>query len=242
VALQANGKVVVWGDNSLGQATAPAGLSNVVEIAAGGGHTMALAANGTVVAWGENTDADGTFVGQSIVPLGLSNVVAMGAGDYHSLAVKSNGTVVTWGDDSQSQCDAPPGLASLVAMRGGSEHSLGLKLDGSPAAWGANWDGQCNLDSNLTNVVAVAAGGNHTLLLLEGSAPAFRLLNPTRNGAGFSGVLQTLSRKNYALEFKPSLSSTSWTSLPTVTGNGSLRQLSDTPGNTPQRFYRVRQW
>jgi hypothetical protein len=169
-------------------------------------------------------------------------VVAIGAGDYHSLAIKTTGTVVTWGGNSQGQCNPPPGLASVVATDGGGEHSLGLNLDGSVAAWGANWDGQCNLDPNLTNVVAAAAGGSHTLLLLEGAAPVFRLLNPARNGAGFSGVLQTLNRKNYALEFKTSLKTTSWTSLPTVMGNGSLRQLGDTPGNAPQRFYRVRQF
>ena len=58
VALRANGTVVVWGDNSLGQTNVPAGLSNVTAVAAGGSHTLALKADGTVVAWGDNTDAE----------------------------------------------------------------------------------------------------------------------------------------------------------------------------------------
>ena len=42
VALQGDGTVVAWGDNSYGQATMPAGLTGVVAIAAGSGDTVAL--------------------------------------------------------------------------------------------------------------------------------------------------------------------------------------------------------
>ena len=35
-----------------GQSDVPAGLSNVVAVAAGGQHSLALKADGTVVAWG----------------------------------------------------------------------------------------------------------------------------------------------------------------------------------------------
>jgi len=127
------------------------------------------------------------------------------------------------------------------AMAGGA-HSLALKADGSVAAWGANWDGQCDLSPTTTNVVGIAAGEAHTLLLVEGSRPVLRLLNPARNGLGFRAVLQTLNRNNYTLEFKNSLTATSWTTLSTLKGNGSLIQLIDLPASGPQRFYRVRQW
>ncbi len=211
-------------------------------IAATGNHSLALKADGSVVAWGENTDAEGTFVGQSVVPSGLSAVATVAAGKFHSLIGRSNGTAVVWGANSQGQCDLPPQLAGVVAMAGGGAHSLALKTDGSVAAWGANWDGQCNLSPTTTNVVGMAAGEAHTLLLVEGSQPVLRLLNPTRNSAGFKVVLQTLNRKNYALEFKSSLTATSWTTLSTATGNGALIQLSDSAASGPQRFYRVRQW
>ncbi|MBI3852983.1 MAG: hypothetical protein HY298_22245 [Verrucomicrobia bacterium] len=65
----------------------PAGLSNIVAIAAGGasganyGHNLALKSDGKVVGWGDNV------FGQTNVPAGLSNVVAIAAGGNHSLAI-----------------------------------------------------------------------------------------------------------------------------------------------------------
>src|SRR5207237_4827155 len=163
------------------------------------------------------------------------------AGEYHSLALKADGTVVVWGDGSQGQRDVPTGLTGVVAISGGGAHSLALKADGTVAAWGANWDGQCDLPS-LTNAVGIAAGEDHSVLLLEGNMPALRLLNPSRSGGRFNAVLQTLNRKNYALEFKTSVTATSWTTLPGVPGNGALRQLTDPAATAPQRFYRIRLW
>ena len=69
MALLADGTVVVWGDNTYGQTNVPAGLSNVVAIAAGFYHCLALRNDGTVTAWGNNT------YGQTNVPAGLANVV-----------------------------------------------------------------------------------------------------------------------------------------------------------------------
>ena len=46
--------VAAWGNNDSGQTTVPAGLSNVVAIAAGYYHSLALTSNGSVVAWGYN--------------------------------------------------------------------------------------------------------------------------------------------------------------------------------------------
>ena len=93
LALKADGTVVGWGDNSYGQTNIPAGLTNVVAIAAGDYHSLALKADGTVVGWGDNS------YGQTNIPAGLTNVVAIAAGGYHSLALKADGTVVGWGDN-----------------------------------------------------------------------------------------------------------------------------------------------
>ena len=73
-ALVAPGSVVAWGRNDWGQATVPAGLSDVTAIAAGYDHSLALKSDGTVVAWGRND------YGQSNVPAGLSGVTAIAAG------------------------------------------------------------------------------------------------------------------------------------------------------------------
>jgi len=61
----------------------PAGLTNVVAVAAGDAHSLAVRADGIVVAWGNNDDD------QTSVPPGLTNAVAVAAGSAHSLAATS---------------------------------------------------------------------------------------------------------------------------------------------------------
>jgi alpha-tubulin suppressor-like RCC1 family protein len=85
---------VAWGYNYDGQTNVPAGLNNVVAIAAGGnedcGHSLALKNDGTVVAWGNND------FGQTNVPADLSNIIAISAGGYYNLALCSDGSIVSW--------------------------------------------------------------------------------------------------------------------------------------------------
>ena len=242
VALRANGTVAVWGDNSFCQTNRPAGLTNVIAVAAGGNHTLALKADGTVVAWGENTDAEGSVAGQSVVPWGLTGVVAIAAGEYHSLAVKADGTVVAWGDDSDNQCSVPAGLVEVVAVAGGGAHSLALKTDGTIAAWGANWNGQCDISPSYVPANGMAAGRYHTVILGEGTIPVPRLMNPAQTPCRFTAWIQTLNRKQYALEYKDSLSAADWTAVATNAGNGALQILSDPTAAASPRFYRLRQW
>lgn len=120
LALMTNGKVVAWGDNSFGQSSSPANLSNVVAIAAGYLHSVALLSNGTVMAWGDDT------FGETDVPPDLTNVVAIAAGDFNTLALLSNGNVVGWGDDTFGQLDAPPGVTKAMEIASGSYHGLAL--------------------------------------------------------------------------------------------------------------------
>ena len=80
LVLQVDGTVVVWGFNSHGQISVPAGLSNVKGIAGGYLHCLALQTDGTVVAWGDNT------AGQLNVPDDLF-ATTIAAGFYHNLAL-----------------------------------------------------------------------------------------------------------------------------------------------------------
>jgi hypothetical protein len=100
LALKSDGTVEGWGQNWAGQATPPAGLSNVIGIAAGDDHSLALKSDGTVVGWGQN------WAGQATPPAGLSNVIGIAAGNDHSLALKSDGTVVGWGDYGSQSINA----------------------------------------------------------------------------------------------------------------------------------------
>jgi len=101
----------------------PAGLTNIVAIAAGGGHCLALSNNGTVAAWGANN------AGQCSVPAGLSNVMAIAAGWEHSVALKNDGGIVEWGDNSSGQTNVPqpyPGdpYAPIKLLAAGGDHTL----------------------------------------------------------------------------------------------------------------------
>jgi len=68
--IRAAASVVAWGDNAVGQTNVPPGLTNVVLLTAGMGHSLALHRAGTVTAWGDNS------FGPTNVPPDLSNTVA----------------------------------------------------------------------------------------------------------------------------------------------------------------------
>jgi hypothetical protein len=82
MAVRADGTVVVWGNLDQPRPP-PAGLDNVVAIAAGDFHCLALRSDGTLVAWGFDSD------GQATIPSGLGGVTAIAAGGYHSLALRN---------------------------------------------------------------------------------------------------------------------------------------------------------
>ena len=159
MALQANGSVIAWGDDTFNQSAVPPGLSGVIAIASGDYHSLALRANGTVRAWGDNSS------GQTDVPPGLTNVVAIAAGFAHSLALRADGTVVGWGSDNVGEVDIPLNVGNVIAISSANVHSLALRADGTVVAWGNNFFGELNVPLDLTNAVAIAAGAQHNIAL-----------------------------------------------------------------------------
>ncbi|EEF60000.1 immunoglobulin domain-containing protein [Pedosphaera parvula] len=196
----------------------PAGLSNVVALAAGYNHDLGLKPDGTVISWGS----------LSTVPANVTNVMAIAAGYNQSLALQSNGTVVAWGGTTVVPAGAtnnvvaiamgsdssinnymvlktdgtvfawgpkpaitnvPPAVTGIIGIDVGVDHALALKAGGSVVAWGANSFGQTNLPSGLTNIVAIAAGNNHCLALRSnGTVVAWGL-----NSSGQANVPTSLS-------------------------------------------------
>src|SRR5438477_6663255 len=73
----------------------PAGLEDVIAVAAGWTHSLALKKDGTVVAWGTRN-----YNVPMTVPGALNGVVAIAAGLDHDLAVQEDGTVAAWGDNT----------------------------------------------------------------------------------------------------------------------------------------------
>jgi len=159
LALQGNGLVVAWGDDSSGQTNLPAGLDKVVSVAAGGTFSIALQNDGSVIGWGDNSD------GQTNIPASVTNAIAIAAGGSHVLALRADGTVIGWGNDSSGQTNIPAGLSNVTAIAAGQIHSLALRTDGSVIGWGDNSSGQTNIPAGVGNVIAIAAGDAHNLAL-----------------------------------------------------------------------------
>src|SRR5207249_934415 len=132
----------------LGGPSVPAGLDDVVGIAAGQRHGLALRSNGTVAEWNDFTPLPGDP--STRVPADLSNVVAVAAGFFHSIALRRDGTVVGWGGPP-----VPTDLLGVIAIAAGPHHGIALKADGTVATWGF----AASQPAGLRKVVAVAAAG-----------------------------------------------------------------------------------
>lgn len=115
------GSIKVWGDNSYGQASVPAG-NDFVAIATYGGHILAIKSDGSIVGWGAN------YFGQATPPAG-NDFVAIAAGLNHSLALRSDGSIVAWGWNGYGQCNVPSPNTGFVAISAGQWHNLALRAD-----------------------------------------------------------------------------------------------------------------
>ncbi len=115
LVLQTDGTVTRWSGNGAISPPPPAGLNDVITIAAGGYVNMALRKNGTVVVWGHE--------GLSNVAATLSNVVASTAaqGDLECVALRSDGTAVDWFYNA-----LPAGLSKITAIGAGFSHILAV--------------------------------------------------------------------------------------------------------------------
>jgi alpha-tubulin suppressor-like RCC1 family protein len=91
LSLRSDGRVFGWGYNDYGQATVPAGLDRVVQVAAGGIHSAALRDDGTVVVWGDNSQ------GQREVPSNY-RFFAIAAADYFTVGLTRAPVVTGWPD------------------------------------------------------------------------------------------------------------------------------------------------
>jgi hypothetical protein len=80
-AVQSNGNVRCWGDNSYNQLSVPANLGPIIQIASDGYHTLVLTSTYGVKCWGRNT------YGQCTLPTGLDPVDGLAAGGNHTTAL-----------------------------------------------------------------------------------------------------------------------------------------------------------
>lgn len=120
LALRADGTVLAWGDNTLGQLGIESpreekpreipGLTGVVAIAAAQSHSAALLADGTVLGWGSDMHGESSGSGQAgtTVPAplpvpGVSGAVGIATGGEATLALLADGSVLAWGANRAGQ-------------------------------------------------------------------------------------------------------------------------------------------
>jgi hypothetical protein len=161
LALKHDGTVVAWGVNAQGQATVPAGLADVVSIAAGAEISVALRRDGTVTGWGNAAYRP---------PAGLAGIAALAScgaltGGQFTVALRTDGTVTAWGANNQQQLAVPAGLGGVVAIAAGAFHTLALKSDGSIVAWGTTNSLASTVPPSLPRSFAVAASANSAFAL-----------------------------------------------------------------------------
>ena len=92
-AVDANGKITVWGNAAKGEDKIPEMDSKPVELYGGLNHYTALLENGEVVSWGDDTH------GQATVPASVhdADVETVFAGFYQNYAITADGKLETWG-------------------------------------------------------------------------------------------------------------------------------------------------
>jgi alpha-tubulin suppressor-like RCC1 family protein len=196
LAVRSDQTVVAWGDNSYGQTSVPAGLSNVIAVAAGARHSLALRTDGSVLGWGSNES------GQISIPASLTDVVQIDAADDFSCALKADGTAVLWGSNGSNQLDIPLDIGSIVSLECGNATAYAVLIDGTVRAWGDSSLGQTNIPTGLTNVKQVSGGNNFAVALKnDGTVVAwgtndFSQLNVP---LGLSNVLAVSAGEHYAM-------------------------------------------
>lgn len=140
VALIRGGTVTSWGRQSVHRdEDPPAGLSNVVAVAASGGHTLALKSDGTVIGWGYNRTGQATGTPTKDFPNisagqvrieghTLTNIASVAAGDGYSLALTRDGRLIAWGRmvNELYPVTVPLGLSNVVAVAAGWDTCLAI--------------------------------------------------------------------------------------------------------------------
>jgi alpha-tubulin suppressor-like RCC1 family protein len=144
---------------------------DVVDIAAGGEHSMALREDGGVWTWG--ADSSGQLGRPEIFFNSIPSLVelpfpirSVAGGGEHSLALANDRTVFGWGSNANRQLGQGPGkqpfpvevlpfIFGVTAMGAGLDHSLFVVSDGTVRGLGFNFFGQLGDGTRITPVVPV---------------------------------------------------------------------------------------
>jgi alpha-tubulin suppressor-like RCC1 family protein len=199
-ALTLSGEVLCWGMNGFGQlgvgssaggtdwAAAPRpplGLTGIVDLTSGSGHSCALTSAGTVWCWGQNDRGQlglGTLV-NALAPAevpNLSGVIQIEAGASYTCALLEDGTAKCWGANSRGQLGdgsitdrsspvSVSGLAGVTSVVAGAEHTCARLQNGTAKCWGYNGQGQIGSTTSPTTTPVTVTGLTGVEMLAAGN-------------------------------------------------------------------------
>lgn len=201
LGLTSTGIAYAWGENSRGQlgdnttsrrsspVTVVGGITNWVDISAGGRHSLGVTSSGVAYAWGYNNFGqlgDNTMVSRRSpinVVGGITNWSQLSAGgDTFSLGLTSSGIAYAWGRNLTGELgdNTALGRSSPVTVVGGITnwsmvnaargaggtgvglHSVGITLTGIAYAWGYNNRGQLGDNTIIARSSPVTVVGGTT--------------------------------------------------------------------------------
>ena len=99
-------------------------------------------------------------------------------------------------------------------------------------------DGKIVLGGRFVDIDTNYLSGIGRLLNTQTVSPP-RLINPNFSNAVFRVSVPTYSGKTYILQYKNAPSDATWTALPSVGGDGTVKTLTDSSATVLRRFYRV---
>jgi hypothetical protein len=190
MALLDSGAVAEWGENAAGTNAPPAGLSNVVAIAAphdstttGGtaGPFLAVTSDHTVVSWGERPDTEDD--GQYDVPSSVQGkAVAVVSGSHSAAAITTAGSAVIWGQLATADTGLVGQVVADLTLRSG--YAMALTTDGQVSVFG---EGDVGADPAVAAVpdtvqghaTAIALAGDHALVLTPFTATSVPTITGT---------------------------------------------------------------
>jgi T5SS/PEP-CTERM-associated repeat protein len=196
---------------------------------------------------GTHTFANGLIISSNATLTGCGAVVG---------TITSFGTIAT----NCGPNATPPSITQQpqsVTVSNGGPASFSVIANGTPPLayqWrhdGTDLPGQTGTTLSFSAVQPSAAGSYTVVISNVGgsvtSAPAVLrvLISPMLVNTAFSGTNVNFSFTgaaglSYTIEFKDELVQTAWTSLTTLTGDGSVLHANDHGPLPPHRFYRVR--
>lgn len=164
-AVLTTGGVKCWGYNGFGQLgdgsttdrhtpVDVSGITNAIQVVAGGDHACALLNDNTVKCWGINTygelgDGSTTNSSTPVTVSGLSNAMYISAGMTFTCALMLNATVKCWGDNNngsigdgsttnRSTPTIVTGLTNVWKLSSGGYHTCVVTTTATVKCWGAN--------------------------------------------------------------------------------------------------------